>query len=184
MWPLSNDNGVFLQAWHSLCIGSLKLGKTSKITYSSHPPTTSIAHWPHPSVPQFSNTFRDGDPTTSLGILCPCITTLLEKKCFLISNLNLPGATWGHSFSFCQFWFKKECRSPLTDSVSGASALVISLNALSIAPMATLPPGAGALCLMHLCRHSQYLTSSLTISNASFHSGFDGDFIYCSLCPS
>ena len=38
----------------------------------------------------FLNTSRDGDPTTSLGSLCQCLTTLSEKKCFLISNLKLP----------------------------------------------------------------------------------------------
>jgi len=35
------------------------------------------------------NTSRDGESTTSLGSLCHCLTTLYEKKCFLISNLKL-----------------------------------------------------------------------------------------------
>ena len=42
----------------------------------------------------FFNTSRDGDhPPSSLGSLCQCLTALLEKKLFLTSNLNLPGAT-------------------------------------------------------------------------------------------
>jgi len=44
----------------------------------SAPPTRSL------------NTSRDSDSTTSLGSLCHCLTTLSEKKSFLISNLNLP----------------------------------------------------------------------------------------------
>ena len=39
---------------------------------------------------RFLNTSRDGDSTTSLGILFQCLTTLSVKKFFLISNLNLP----------------------------------------------------------------------------------------------
>ena len=38
----------------------------------------------------FLNTYMDGDSTTSLGISFWCMTTLSEKKFFLISNLNLP----------------------------------------------------------------------------------------------
>ena len=38
----------------------------------------------------FLNTFRDGDPTTSLGRLCHCLTALHGKKFSLISNLDLP----------------------------------------------------------------------------------------------
>ena len=45
----------------------------------------------------FLNTFRDGDSTTSLGSLFQCLTTLLEKKCFLISSLKLP---WCNSWPF------------------------------------------------------------------------------------
>ena len=36
------------------------------------------------------NTSRDDDYTTSLGRLFQCLTTLSEKKFFLISNLSLP----------------------------------------------------------------------------------------------
>jgi len=36
------------------------------------------------------NPSRDGDPTTSLGSLFQCLTTLSVKTFFLISNLNLP----------------------------------------------------------------------------------------------
>ena len=36
------------------------------------------------------NTSRDGDSTTSLGSPFQCLTTLLEKKLSLKSNLNLP----------------------------------------------------------------------------------------------
>ena len=39
---------------------------------------------------QFLSTCRDGDPTTSLGSLCHCLTALLEKKFLLISNLTIP----------------------------------------------------------------------------------------------
>jgi len=38
----------------------------------------------------FLDTFRDDDSTTSLGSLLQCLATLSVKKCFLISNLNLP----------------------------------------------------------------------------------------------
>ena len=36
------------------------------------------------------NTSRDGDSTTSLGILFQCLTTQLETKFFLMFNLNIP----------------------------------------------------------------------------------------------
>ena len=36
------------------------------------------------------NTYKDSDSLTSLGNLFQCLTTLLEKKLVLISNLNLP----------------------------------------------------------------------------------------------
>ena len=39
--------------------------------------------------PQFLNTSRDSDSTNSLGCLFQHLTTLLEKKLFLISNLNV-----------------------------------------------------------------------------------------------
>jgi len=35
------------------------------------------------------NTSKDGDSTISLGSPFQCLTTLLQKKLFLISNLNL-----------------------------------------------------------------------------------------------
>jgi len=38
----------------------------------------------------FLNTSRDGDSTTSLGSPFQCLTALLEKNYFLVSNLNLP----------------------------------------------------------------------------------------------
>jgi len=37
------------------------------------------------------NTSRDGDSTTSLGSLLQCLTTLLVKRFFVISSLNLSG---------------------------------------------------------------------------------------------
>ena len=42
--------------------------------------------------------FRDGDWTTCLGSLFKCLITFYMKKCFLISNLNLP---WHHLRPFC-----------------------------------------------------------------------------------
>ena len=36
------------------------------------------------------NTDSPGAPTTSLGSLCQCLTTLTVKKCFLTPSLNLP----------------------------------------------------------------------------------------------
>ena len=36
------------------------------------------------------DTSRDSDSTTSLGILCHCLTALPEDKLFLIFNLSLP----------------------------------------------------------------------------------------------
>ena len=43
------------------------------------------------------NTAREGAATASLGSLCQCLTTLMVKNFFLISNLDLP------SFSFEPF---------------------------------------------------------------------------------
>ena len=40
------------------------------------------------------NNPRDSDSTTSLGNPFQCLTALSKKKCLLISNLNLPSATW------------------------------------------------------------------------------------------
>ena len=50
------------------------------------------AHCPHPSVPHPHGSGASSKTATPAlpGQLCHCITALLEKKCFLISNLNLP----------------------------------------------------------------------------------------------
>ena len=69
---------------------SLRMVKTSNVKPNSNPPppcppTVSLSA----TSPRFLNTFRDGDPTTSLGILCQCLTALLEKKFLLVSKLNL-----------------------------------------------------------------------------------------------
>jgi len=48
------------------------------------PLTTSLSA----TSPRFWNTSRVGDPTTSLGSLCHCSTTLPENIFFLISNLK------------------------------------------------------------------------------------------------
>jgi len=63
----------------------------------------SIPFMPANHVPQchiypFLESPRDGT-TTSWGSLCQCITSLSEKKSFLLCSLNLPSATWGHSLS-------------------------------------------------------------------------------------
>jgi len=42
------------------------------------------------SLSATSPLFLNTSTTTSLGSLCQCLTTLSEKICFLISNLNLP----------------------------------------------------------------------------------------------
>lgn len=39
---------------------------------------------------QILNTSRDSNSITSLHSLCQCITTLLERKFFLMPSLNLP----------------------------------------------------------------------------------------------
>ena len=72
---------------HTPChrtIESLRLEKNTKITKSNHHPTPTMPTNQSLSatLPNFSN--------TSLGSLFQCITTLSEKKIFLISNLNLP----------------------------------------------------------------------------------------------
>ena len=54
--------------------------------------------------PQFLNTSRDSDSTTSLGNLFQHLTTLLEKKLFLISNLNV-----FTSFQCCQIHDRNVC---------------------------------------------------------------------------
>ena len=71
---------------------SLRLEETTKISS----PTIQLLsvlptyHVFSATFPQFLNTSRDSDCTTSLGSLCHCSTTLSEKKYLLISNLNLP----------------------------------------------------------------------------------------------
>ena len=59
----------------------------------NHSPITNISplnHVPQYNIKHFFNTSRDGNSTMSLGSLFQCLTTLLEKKFFLTSNLNLP----------------------------------------------------------------------------------------------
>jgi len=64
---------------------SLRLEKASKTIH----PTISSARCPHPSVPHpHGSGTPPGAVTPPLpGQLCHCSTALLEKKCFLISNL-------------------------------------------------------------------------------------------------
>jgi len=74
---------------------SLSLEMTTKVTMSDHQPALAMSL--STTSECFLNTSRDGDSTTCLGSLCQCSTALSEKKGFLISNLKLRGATWGHS---------------------------------------------------------------------------------------
>ena len=64
-------------------IESLRLEETSKIT-PTHPTMSTDSV----TSPQFLNTSRDNDPTTSLGSPFQCITTPSKKKVLLISNLK------------------------------------------------------------------------------------------------
>jgi len=65
----------------------IKAGKTTAITTTNTSPlSTSISA----TSPVFLNTSKDGDSTTSLGSPFQHLTTLWEKKFFLISNLSLP----------------------------------------------------------------------------------------------
>jgi len=79
--------------WHNFShymrhiITELWLEKTFKIFMSNHPSNTSLP--PNHTPKHLFNTYRDGDPTTSLGSLFQCITTLSLKKLFLISTSNL-----------------------------------------------------------------------------------------------
>jgi len=71
---------------------SSRLEKISKIIKYNCQPNTTMAAKSCPGVPYlhvFLNTSRDGDSTTSLGILFQFLTTLSVKKFFLISSLNL-----------------------------------------------------------------------------------------------
>ena len=62
--------------------------------HPNHPPLTLTAFRSIMALSTTSkrllNTCRDGDSTTSLGSPSQCLTTPYRKKCFLISNLNLP----------------------------------------------------------------------------------------------
>ena len=80
---------LLLRKWHRI-IESFRLGKTTKTTKSSPnlPPPCSLTMSLSAISTLFLNTSRDWDSTTSLGSLCWCITTLSEKKFFLISNLT------------------------------------------------------------------------------------------------
>lgn len=45
---------------------------------------------PSDAPTQLLNPFRDCDSTISLGTLCQGLVTILMKKFFFVSNLNLP----------------------------------------------------------------------------------------------
>ena len=76
------------------CITFHRIIKVGKDLYSSnHPPTPSAAHHTMSlsAVSALSlTTSRDSNPTASLGSLFQCVTTLLEKKCFLTPSLAVP----------------------------------------------------------------------------------------------
>ena len=55
-----------------------------------HPQLSQVAQ--SPIRPDF-NVSKDGAPTTSLGSLWQCLTTLTVKNLFLISSLNLPSSS-------------------------------------------------------------------------------------------
>jgi len=79
--------------WDSGSIESPRLEKTSRTSNSNHPLITNISHktmFLSTTSKHFSSTSRDGDSTASLDSLFQHLTTLLEKKYFLTSNLNLP----------------------------------------------------------------------------------------------
>ena len=63
---------------------------------------------PHPLTLGVS---RDGAPTTSLGNLCQCFTTLVTENFFLIPSLNLP------SYSLKPFLLVLITREPTEESV-------------------------------------------------------------------
>lgn len=74
-------------------IESHRLEKTSKVIQSNHPPTTSMSPLTmslRTTSKCFLDASRDGDSTTSPGSLFQLPTTLLEKKCLPVSNLNVP----------------------------------------------------------------------------------------------
>lgn len=90
--PLSR--GSFLTFTESLR-SERPLGSSSPTTNPSCPLTTSLSATPILSL----HTSRDGDSTTSLGNLCQCLTTLHEKKFFLISTLSLVIPSLGRKLS-------------------------------------------------------------------------------------
>jgi len=53
-------------------------------------PVTALCLVPQCHIYMFLNISMDSDSTTSLGGLHQCLTTLPEKKFFLIPNWNLP----------------------------------------------------------------------------------------------
>ena len=74
---------------------SLRMEKTPKIPKSnpSPPPPYPLPTSLSATSPWFWNTPWGWRPLHLPGQLCHCITTPSERKCFLLSNLNLPGAT-------------------------------------------------------------------------------------------
>ena len=74
----------------------IKVGKDLHLKIKcnpSSPPLCPLTTSLSATSPRSLSISRDGDPTTSLGILCQRISTIWEKKSFLISTLNLPGTT-------------------------------------------------------------------------------------------
>ena len=68
---------------------NIKVGKASKIIQSNHPLTTNTAHQiMSPSATSLEH-LQGWDSITSLGSPFWCLNTVLEKKSFQISNLNL-----------------------------------------------------------------------------------------------
>lgn len=59
------------------------------------------------------NTSMDAYSTSALVSLFQYFTTLSVKKFFLMSNLNLPGATWSHFLTFCHLSPGKRDQFPL-----------------------------------------------------------------------
>ena len=78
--------------WNHRITESLSLEKIYKVIKSNRQPITTcpLSVSLSASSPRFLKTSRDIDSTTSLSSRCQCLTTLSEKKFFLISNLNLP----------------------------------------------------------------------------------------------
>jgi len=53
------------------------------------------------------DTAREGAATASLGNLCQCLTTLIVKNFFLISNLNLLSVESHYPLSYCYTTLEK-----------------------------------------------------------------------------